>query len=90
MTLEAAAGQHRANLDDYTLPMLDQIIAIVSAAMLIAYSLYTFDAANVPDNHAMMLTIPFVIYGLFRYLYLIYQQEARAAVLRSCWSRIRA
>ena len=74
VTLEAAAGQHRANLEDYNLPMLDQIIAIVSAAMLIAYSLYTFDAANVPSSHAMMLTIPYVAYGLFRYLYLIYRR----------------
>jgi 4-hydroxybenzoate polyprenyltransferase len=74
VTLEAAAGHHRANLEEYSLPMLDQIIAIVSAAMLIAYSLYTFDAANVPDSHAMMLTIPFVAYGLFRYLYLIYRR----------------
>ena len=54
--------------------MLDQIIAIVSSAMLMAYSLYTFDAANVPDNHAMMLTIPFVAYALFRYLYLVYRR----------------
>jgi 4-hydroxybenzoate polyprenyltransferase len=74
VTLEAAAGQHRANLDDYSLPMLDQIIAVVSAAMLISYSLYTFDAANVKDSRAMMLTIPFVAYGLFRYLYLIYRR----------------
>jgi len=74
VTLEAAAVQHRANLEDYNLPMLDQIIAIVSAAMLIAYSLYTFDAANVPSSHAMMLTIPYVAYGLFRYLYLIYRR----------------
>ena len=40
-----------------------------------AYSLYTFDASNVPNNHAMMLTIPFVMYGIFRYLYLIYQKK---------------
>lgn len=72
--LEAGAGQHRANLEDYSLPMLDQIIAIVSAAVLISYSLYTFDASNVPDSRAMMLTIPFVAYGLFRYLYLIYRR----------------
>jgi 4-hydroxybenzoate polyprenyltransferase len=74
VTLEALAGQHRANLEEYSIPMLDQIIAIVSAAMLIAYSLYTFDATNVPDSHAMMLTIPFVAYGLFRYLYLVYRK----------------
>ena len=74
VTLEATAGQHRANLEEYSLPMLDQIIAIVSAAMLISYSLYTFDATNVPDSHVMMLTIPFVAYGLFRYLFLVYRR----------------
>jgi 4-hydroxybenzoate polyprenyltransferase len=74
VTLEATAGAHRANLEEYSLPMLDQIIAIVSAAMLISYSLYTFDASNVPDSHAMMFTIPFVAYGLFRYLYLVYRK----------------
>ena len=74
ITLEATAGAHRANLDDYSLPMLDQIIAIVSAAMLVSYAFYTFDASTVPDSHAMMLTIPFVAYGLFRYLFLMYRR----------------
>jgi hypothetical protein len=37
-----------------------------------AYSLYTFSAPNLPPNHTMMLTVPFVLYGLFRYLYLIH------------------
>lgn len=73
VVLERNAGLHRANLEEYSVPMLDQIIGIVSAATLIAYSLYTFDATNVPDSHAMMLTIPFVAYGLFRYLYLVYR-----------------
>ena len=73
--LEHLAGRHRANLDEYSLPMLDQIIAIVSSATLMAYSLYTFDAQNVPSNHSMMLTIPFVLYALFRYLYLVYQRD---------------
>ena len=74
-TLEGAAGQHRANLDSYSLPMLDQMIVFVSAAIVISYSLYTFDAPSAPDNRAMMLTIPFLLYALFRYLYLIYRQE---------------
>jgi 4-hydroxybenzoate polyprenyltransferase len=74
ITLEGTAGAHRANLDDYSLPMLDQIIAVVSAAMLVSYAFYTFDASTVPDSHAMMLTIPFVAYGLFRYLFLMYRR----------------
>jgi hypothetical protein len=47
--------------------------------MVIAYSLYTFSAPNLPDNHAMMLTIPFVLYGLFRYLYLIHVKKEGGA-----------
>jgi 4-hydroxybenzoate polyprenyltransferase len=73
--LEAQAGRHRANLDAYTIPMLDQILGIVSSATVMAYSLYTFDAASVPDNKSMMLTIPFVLYAIFRYLYLIHRHD---------------
>jgi 4-hydroxybenzoate polyprenyltransferase len=65
------ANSHRRVLDGYTIPLLDQFINIISATTIIAYSLYTFSAPNLPDNHAMMLTIPFVIYGILRYLYLI-------------------
>lgn len=74
-SLETAAGRHRLNLDAYSLPMLDQIIGIVAAATVMAYSLYTFDSPAVPDNHAMMLTIPFVVYAIFRYLYLIHKHD---------------
>ena len=69
--LEGEANSHRRVLDGYTIPLLDQYITIVSATTIIAYGLYTFSAPNLPDNHLMMLTIPFVVYGVFRYLYLI-------------------
>ncbi len=69
------AAAHRANLDAYSIPLLDQFIAIVAASTVMAYALYTFDAAAVPDNQTMMLTLPFVIYGVFRYLYLIYRRH---------------
>lgn len=69
--LSENANSHRKVLDGYTLPLLDQLITIVSSTTIIAYSLYTFSAPNLPDNHVMMLTIPFVMYGIFRYLYLI-------------------
>lgn len=70
--LEGAAAEHRRNLDEYTVPLLDQLILITTAATVMAYSLYTFTAVNLPENHSMMLTIPFVLYGVFRYLFLIY------------------
>jgi 4-hydroxybenzoate polyprenyltransferase len=69
--LSHGAGSHRKVLDGYTLPLLDQYITIVSAATILAYSLYTFSAPNLPANYSMMLTIPFMAYIIFRYLYII-------------------
>ncbi|HVN54099.1 MAG TPA: decaprenyl-phosphate phosphoribosyltransferase [Anaerolineaceae bacterium] len=77
--LAAGANAHRRVLEGYTIPFLDQLISIVTATTIIAYSLYTFSAPNLPENHTMMLTIPFVIYGIFRSLYLIQVQEAGGA-----------
>jgi len=63
-------------LNEYTVPLLDNLINVVATATLISYTLYTFSAgvteANVPNDHSMMLTIPFVAYGVLRYLYLIH------------------
>ena len=71
----SASGENaviqRSTLDRYTREYLSQLIIITAAATLVAYSLYTFEASNVPDNHSMMLTIPFVIFGLFRYLWIV-------------------
>ena len=77
--LAEGANAHRKVLDGYTIPLLDQFITIVSGTTIIAYSLYTFSAPNVPDNHIMMLTIPFVLYGIFRYLYLIQVKHSGGA-----------
>jgi hypothetical protein len=80
MTLLAeSANSHRRVLDGYTLGLLDQLIVIVSGTTIVAYSLYTFSATNLPANDMMMLTIPFVIYGIFRYLYLIHVEDAGGA-----------
>ncbi len=73
------ANTHRKVLDGYTISFLDQLITIVSAMTIMAYSLYTFSAENLPGNHLMMLTIPFVVYGIFRYLYLIHVEGAGGA-----------
>lgn len=77
--LAASANQHRTVFEGYTLEFLDQLITIVSGTTIIGYSLYTFSAPNLPNNHAMMLTIPFVLYGIFRYLYLIKVKESGGA-----------
>lgn len=70
--LQRNAGNHRAILDEYNLPFLDGMINTVTSAAVVTYSFYTFSAPNLPDNHTMMLTIPFLIYGIFRYLYLVH------------------
>lgn len=70
-TVQTNNNNQRRVLDGYTIPLLDQFITIASATTIISYSLYTFSAPNLPENHTMMLTIPFAIFGIFRYLYLI-------------------
>jgi len=74
--LSNGAGNHRRILEEYSIPLLDQLIMIVTSSTIMAYSLYTFSAENLPSNHTMMLTIPFVLYGVFRYLYLMHQRNA--------------
>jgi 4-hydroxybenzoate polyprenyltransferase len=73
------ANSHRKVLDGYTIPYVDHLLTIVSSTTIVAYSLYTFSAENLPDNHLMMLTIPFVIYGVFRYLYLVHVEGVGGA-----------
>jgi 4-hydroxybenzoate polyprenyltransferase len=61
----------RRVLDGYTLAFLDQLITLASGMTIITYSLYTFSAPNLPENYTMMLTIPFIMYAIFRYQYLL-------------------
>ncbi len=67
--LAQAATGHRQVFDGYTIPLLDQFITIVSGTTIVAYSLYTFFRPAAPES--LMLTIPFVVYSIFRYLYLV-------------------
>ncbi len=64
---------HRATLEHYTPEFIDSMLSIVTASTLISYSLYTFYAA---DSKYLMATIPFVLYGIFRYQYIIYNKKA--------------
>lgn len=73
------AGNHRESLQYYNLPLLDQLMSLVTSSTILAYALYTFSAANLPHNHLMMLTTPFVIYGIFRYLYLVHVEGTTLA-----------
>ncbi len=75
--LGANASEHRAILDEYGERFLDQMIAVVAACTVISYVLYTVDPGTVQKFHTanLILTVPFVIYGIFRYLYLVYQKN---------------
>jgi 4-hydroxybenzoate polyprenyltransferase len=75
LILEDNANGHRAILQEYNIRFLDEMTGLVTSGAVMAYSLYTFSAPNLPSNHSMMLTIPFVIYGVFRYLYLVHVKE---------------
>jgi len=70
--VENGVKNTRRILDKYNKVFLDNMIMIVAASTVMAYSLYTFSASNLPNNDLMMLTIPFVLYGIFRYLYNIH------------------
>ena len=72
---ENGPAEERRVLRDYSVKVLDQLIAVVAPATLVAYILYSFSAPGLPDDHTMMLTIPLVAYGLFRYLYLVYHRN---------------
>lgn len=74
--LQGSAGDHRASLNDYSIDFLDSIMAICSGAALITYALYTRADETVArvGSHAMLITIPFVVYGIFRYLFLIHRR----------------
>lgn len=74
--LQDGAGEHRRILDEYSLPLLDQMMSIVTAATIIAYTLFTSTAETLPLKPfpLMMVTVPFVVYAIFRYLYLIYKR----------------
>jgi len=76
--LEDASGEHRRSLSDYSSYLLDQLMVITAAAAIMTYSLYTFTSENhTPEQRRyMMATIPFVVYGIFRYLYLVHKRDA--------------
>jgi 4-hydroxybenzoate polyprenyltransferase len=77
LTLEGDAARHRPILAEYSAALLDQMIAVVTASTVTAYALYTMSPETVAKFHTHWLpvTLPFVLYGIFRYLYLLYRRE---------------
>ncbi len=77
LTLGDEAGRHRPILAQYSAGLLDQMIAVVTASTVTAYALYTMSPETVArfDTRLLPVTLPFVLYGIFRYLYLLYRQQ---------------
>jgi 4-hydroxybenzoate polyprenyltransferase len=77
LTLDGEAARHRPVLADYSAGLLDQMIAVVTASTVTAYALYTMSPETVAkfDTRLLPATLPFVLYGIFRYLYLLYRRE---------------
>lgn len=78
MLLAENSKFHRKSLEDYGEKYLDQLISIVAGANILSYSLYTLSPDTIERHRTanLTLTIPFVIFGIFRYLYLVYMKEA--------------
>lgn len=77
LLLEGNASDHRKILDKYSPYLLDQLIGVVTASVVVMYMLYTFssEVSTKLGTENLFITIPFVVYGIFRYLYLIHKEE---------------
>ena len=75
--LGESAIDHRSILKDYSVPLLDQLIGIVTAATVVSYAIYTLtpEVTQRLGSRYMIITLPFVLYGIFRYLYLVHVHE---------------
>ena len=75
--LEGDAGGHRQVLDDYDPVLLDKLIGVCAAATIVSYSLYTVsaDTAALHRTGGLIATVPFVVYGMFRYLFLLHRRS---------------
>jgi 4-hydroxybenzoate polyprenyltransferase len=76
-----APGDHRTTLREYTPAFLDELIAVTTASVVLSYGLYTQDVRTVQEfgTRNMVLTVPFVLFGVFRYLFLVHRRGRGAA-----------
>jgi 4-hydroxybenzoate polyprenyltransferase len=81
LTLSAGGTGHRAVLENYSETLLDQMMAVATSSAVIAYCLYTIAPETIAKfgTHSLMLTVPFVLYAVYRYLYLVYRKEMGGA-----------
>jgi 4-hydroxybenzoate polyprenyltransferase len=77
LVLERLAVDHRKILSEYSTPFLDQMISVVTASTVVSYALYTMSEETVAkfNTQKLIFTVPFVLYGIFRYLYLVHQKD---------------
>ena len=77
LALDDEAARHRPVLAEYSPELLDQMIAVVTASTVTAYALYTMSPETVAkfETRLLPVTLPFVLYGIFRYLYLLYRRQ---------------
>ena len=73
---EGTASQQRHVLKDYSMTLLNRLIALVAGGIFITYVAYTLTASNLPDNRTMAVTVPIMAYGMYRYLHLLYHYNA--------------
>jgi 4-hydroxybenzoate polyprenyltransferase len=74
---EEQGAEHRETLEEYTLRFLDELISVTTASVVICYSLYTLDERTIAvfGTRNLVFTVPFVIYGIFRYLFLVHRRS---------------
>lgn len=82
--LEGAAAEHRPALEQYDVGYLDQVISILTSATLVCYALYAMGVGE-GGSRGMQWTIPFVLYGILRYLYLVYSRDAGDSPTALVW-----
>ena len=75
MLLNSNANYHRIILKEYSPYLLDQMIGVVTSATLVAYMIFTLSGETTAKFGNMVLTVPFVLYGIFRYLYLVHIKD---------------
>lgn len=83
------ASRVRVSLQGYTQPLLDQLVGISAMSALVTYAIYTIDSSSVPVSDAMVMTLPFVAFAIFRYLFLVYGrglgQSPEVLLFRDKW-----
>ncbi len=86
--LQQDARDHRVSLGEYSIAFLDQMITLILSATLVAYCLYTMseDVVRKLGTGYLPLTIPFVLYGIFRYLYLIHHRKEGGSPIRTLFT----